>query len=664
MTRKEVIGDATLYCADMLAVLPTLAADSIDGCVTDPPYHLTSIVKRFGAEGAAPAKVKETGAYARASAGFMGKKWDGGDIAFRPETWAEVYRVLKPGAHVLAFGGDRTFHRLVTAIEDAGFEIRGTLLYLFGSGFPKSHNIGKKLDATNQRCSCPADLRSVRQGMDAAHPVSSRAEQDLFQGMRGGSGEPGNDGNAAGHSFSALRDVRHLGASPAIPSAARGSDVLQQFMPVEDVRRPAEAVRGQHEGANTAGAVWTGQSGVEGRGDAQASEGELYRRPLCESARLGAADGPQGRVHNGAPSRNGEHVRLPADPAGVREPRGPQSSEQPSEQSDAVSDERGSQAWGGWQVCGRCSKPIIPEGIGTALKPAAEFICLARKPLSGKTIAANVLMHGTGAINVDGCRVFGAEEAQQRQGEPSQETRYTEEGGTNFAAQPGRRYKVRRMKPGATLERTGGNWRPDDGPMYEGELKPGRWPANVIHDGSDEVVEAFPEAPGQMAAVRPDSGKGQKTDNIYGAFGANSNHELRNDSGSAARFFYTAKADAADRLGSKHPTVKPVDLMRWLVRLICPPGGTILDPFAGTGTTGMACLAEGFKAVLIEREAEYFADIINRMKHVHGTDTPLFDPAADGRANYLEALAEIRRRKVEAGEIQPTEQERQLLGEA
>lgn len=110
---------------DSLLVVPTLDADSFHSCVTDPPYHLTSIVKRFGAANAAPAQHGTDGAYARASRGFMGKQWDGGDVAFRPETWAEVLRVLKPGAHLLAFGGTRTYHRLACAIEDAGFEIRG-----------------------------------------------------------------------------------------------------------------------------------------------------------------------------------------------------------------------------------------------------------------------------------------------------------------------------------------------------------------------------------------------------------------------------------------------------------------------------------------------------------------------------------------------------------
>ena len=146
-------GRVTLHAGDCREVIAALADASIDSVVTDPPYALVSIGKRFGAEGAAPAKA---GVYARGSAGFMGKKWDTGEAAFAAEFWAKVYRVLKPGGHVLAFGGTRTYHRLACAIEDAGFEIRDQIGWAYGSGFPKSHNIGKQMrsgDLVAQRLS-------------------------------------------------------------------------------------------------------------------------------------------------------------------------------------------------------------------------------------------------------------------------------------------------------------------------------------------------------------------------------------------------------------------------------------------------------------------------------------------------------------------------------
>ncbi|HCE08747.1 MAG TPA: hypothetical protein DEQ40_09140, partial [Oxalobacteraceae bacterium] len=140
----------------------------------------------------------------------------------------------------------------------------------------------------------------------------------------------------------------------------------------------------------------------------------------------------------------------------------------------------------------------------------------------------------------------------------------------------------------------------------------GRWPANIVHDGSDEVCALFPDSPGQQGDVRGTE-PSAPTNGIYGEFAGRTHAEARNDSGSAARFFYTAKADSGDRLGSRHPTVKPVDLMQWLVRLITPPGGIVLDPFAGSGTTGEAAFREGARCILIEREADFIADINRRI---------------------------------------------------
>lgn len=356
-------GRVEIRVGDCRELLREMQEASVDACVTDPPYHLTSIVKRFGAQGAAPAKVGATGAYARASRGFMGQTWDGGDVAFDPATWAEVFRVLKPGAHLVAFGGTRTYHRIACAIEDAGFEVRDGFAWLYGSGFPKSHNL----------------------------------------------------------------------------------------------------------------------------------EGE----------------------------------------------------------------------WEGW---------------GTALKPAWEPAILARKPLIG-TVAANVLAHGTGALNIEASRVAGGGGA-ARENEPSMTRRYTDRGATNFAATPGPR---------------GGD--PD-----------GRWPANVMHDGSDAVIGALPDAPGQAAAVRPDSGSGVKTHNVYGAFAANSDCDPRGDSGSAARFFYCAKPSRDERgPENTHPTVKPAALMAHLVQMVTPPGGLVLDPFSGSGTTGLAAARFGFRAILMEQSEDYAA---------------------------------------------------------
>lgn len=407
---KELRKGVVLLHGDCRRRLLALDDSSIDSVVTDPPYHLVSIVKRFGGADAKAAKRGVTGVYARASSGFMNEKWDGGGVAFEADTWRAVYRVLKPGGHMVVFGGTRTFHRLVCAIEDAGFEVRDSLMWLYGAGFPKSHDVSKGIDK-------------------AAGAVRTEV---IGKSKRHGGGVVG-----AGTSYELPPDVPMLYA-PATPQAA---------------------------------------------------------------------------------------------------------------------------AWEGW---------------GTALKPAVELICLARKPLSEKTIAKNVLKWGTGGLNIGACRIDG----------PS------------------------RINAGAGLRDTQNNVLKFGLRNIGARMVQGRWPANVIHDGSDEVVSGFPETKSVRGVVtsRPGQiyGGGAGLPSTTGEYGFD-------DEGSAARYFYTAKADSTERVASTHPTVKPVDLLQYLVRLVTPPGGTVLDPFAGTGTTGEAALLEGFKVVMIEMGSKYVKDIERRI---------------------------------------------------
>ena len=233
--------------------------------------------------------------------------------------------------------------------------------------------------------------------------------------------------------------------------------------------------------------------------------------------------------------------------------------------------------------------PVVSEGLGTALKPAHEPICVARKPLVG-TVAANVLEYGTGALNIDASRV---------------------EGGIRPLKERNEQYRPE-------------NFDLPSGSRSAGDTTLGRWPANVIHDGSDEVLDAFPDAPGQLANVST-TAPSEKTSNVYGkmrregeATAAKRYTEegstnfaatpgmRRFDKGSAARFFYCAKASKKDRgEGNTHPTVKPTDLMRYLVRLVTPPGGTVLDPFMGSGSTGKAAKLEGFDFIGIDLTPAY-----------------------------------------------------------
>ena len=383
---KLADGKVTLHAGDCLEVLATLAENSIDAVVTDPPYEL----------------------------GFMGKSWDASGIAFCPDTWRLVWRVLKPGGHLVAFGAPKNYHRLACAIEDAGFELRDSLMWVTGQGFPKSRDISKDID-------------------------------------------------------------KKAGADREI---------------VGTLKAPGMAKSNVEQGAQ-------GRSVYE--------FAEYSKEPITDAAR----------------------------------------------------------EWSGW---------------GTALKPAYEPIVLARKPLSEGTVAANVLRWGTGALNIDATRIATDES-----------TKRTSNAGTN-----------------------GDGWRMGKSAHINGS-DTGRWPANLCHDGSQGVLDLFPQANSTRAGGNPNNPK-NGSNHIPTSFSlgdGKQSHDYR-DSGSAARFFYCAKASKHDRAGSKHPTVKPINLMRWLVRMVTPPNGTVLDPFAGSGTTGLAAHLEGFEVQLIEREAEYQADIRSR----------------------------------------------------
>jgi hypothetical protein len=230
---------------------------------------------------------------------------------------------------------------------------------------------------------------------------------------------------------------------------------------------------------------------------------------------------------------------------------------------------------------------LIPDhlrGAGTALKPAMEPIVLARKPLEG-TVAQNVMKHGVGGINIDGCRVETSE-SKDRTHEKSQINDYSTQGNTAFTSKAGK---------------------------FIGGGPKGRFPANFIHDGSDEVVSLFPDSKGQLAPVKGTEPSHTGQNGIYGTYGRTSFEKREEDDLSAARFFYCAKTSKRDRNegteqledGNNHNTVKPTDLMSYLCRLVTPSGGTILDPFMGSGSTGKAAMYEGFNFIGIELLEEH-----------------------------------------------------------
>jgi DNA modification methylase len=497
-----------LKLGDCLEVLATMEDNSVDSIVTDPPYGIA----------------------------FMQSKWDYGVPSV--DIWKQCLRVLKPGGHLLAFAGTRTQHRMAVNIEDAGFEIRDMIAWLYGSGFPKSHNINKALG--DSVCLCRG----------SALPYTHEKEV---------SREPQTE--------RAVCAVRNADVSQAMDSGERRGQILQQSL--QEQSSSAFNKAASDEGLS--------QSSLERRSDSVQEKGQLHGRDLRQGTRVGEADGAKGRLCDATPSSDGGDVRLPVDQNGSGQSQGPQSQQQRSIELGALPNERGSQAGRGRQICGKCGKPMVPEGLGTALKPALEPITVARKPFKG-TVANNVLEHGTGAINIDGCRV-GTDESL---GRPY--------GGGNAI------YGKYNMEKGT---RTG------DGLT-------GRWPANLIHDGSDEVTELFPQAVsgGAITGEEPSS----KTKGILGEFSGRAPFVTYNDSGSAARFFYCPKCSKKDRDdGNTHPTVKPTDLMAYLCRLVTPPEGVVLDPFMGSGSTGKAAAREGFSFIGIEREDEYHAIAMDRI---------------------------------------------------
>ena len=369
----------------------------VDSVVTDPPYHLTSIVKRFGKasidDNTYTSEKVRNGAdgYSRLiRTGFMGKEWDGGDIAFRAETWELALKLLKPGGHLLAFSASRNYHRMAVAIEDAGFEIRDQLMWLYGSGFPKSQGIGKVIDKKVGK-------------YDTNYGTTTTNTQQKRINIHG---------------------------------EERGS---------RKCNRCQKDVKHQYD---------------------------------CKDTQCGMK-------YN-------------------------------------YSSEEAKQ-WAGW---------------GTALKPAHEPIVMARKPISEKSIVDNVLKHGTGGINIDECKV---------------------------------------------------------------ESK--RFPANVMHDGSEEIINEFAKYGERKSCTSPS--KATPEGKIFG--GKRSQGNLPMDTGTAARFFYCPKVSKSERgKDNTHPTVKPQELMKYLCRLVTPKGGIVLDPFMGSGSTGLAAKDEGFEFIGIEREKEYF----------------------------------------------------------
>ena len=514
-----------LFHGDCRVALGNLDDESIDSVVTDPPYEL----------------------------GFMGKTWDASGVAYDVDLWAEVLRVLKPGGHLLAFGGTRTYHRMACAIEDAGFEIRDSIHWLYGSGFPKSLDVSKAIDKQRDD---RADVYKVTAWVRSARDAAGITNRDIdaafgFAGM-------------AGHWTSAA-------SQPSVPTLEQVPTLLE-VLGVADDEVPEDVRR----------LLWD----LNGR---KGQPGENWARREVVGRGKGIVSNGGGRYNwhaEGTDGQGGDYdITAPATPEAER--------------------------WEGW---------------GTALKPAHEPIVVARKPLAG-TVAANVLAHGTGALNIDGCRV-GTDDTTTRHNSSSYMT------GRIGETQP----VVDPYTTGSTL---------------------GRWPANVVLD-RDAATELDRQSGISRDGVavnrnRPSDGLTYAATSYHIRTAKAPVHGYGGEGG-ASRFFYRAdltdddltsfryvpKPDRAERdaglddlaerevhrygagIGggldpnapasnrNNHPTVKPLDLMRWLVRLVTPPDGTVLDPFAGSGTTLAAALLEQRHTIGIELTDDYHPIIERR----------------------------------------------------
>ena len=491
---------------DCLEELKKLEDNSVDAVVTDPPYGLSNTKPAQVADVLKAWVTGDTVSVPAKKGGFMGKDWD--SFVPPPAVWEECMRVLKPGGHMAVFAGARTQDLMGLSIRLAGFEIRDTLGWVYGSGMPKSLDVSKAIDKARREDTEPvkAVAAALRAALDASG--KTRKEIDAHFGTA----------NVSQYWFSPHRNSQ-------VPPVDKWP-WLRDFLGI-DSSLDAE--------------VWR----LNGR---KGTPGEAWaKREVVGVKKAGiATPGDRDRYTVGGSRAVEVNITAPAT-------------------SEA-------QRWDGW---------------GTALKPAIEPIILARKPLDG-TVANNVLAHGVGGLNIDACRVGTDDDLQKKYPNGP--------GGNTFG---------------------GGRMA-----ITEWNQPAGRFPANVLLD--EHAAKEMDEQSGNVKGA-VSNGRTGASNGYGGGYGGQRQEAGYADSGGASRFFpvfkYQAKAPKKERPvieredGTKiqHPTVKPLTLLEWLVELITPPGGVVLDPFAGSGTTLQAAINKGFTPIGIEQDADYIKLIEKRL---------------------------------------------------
>lgn len=548
-------GDGvTLHLGDCLDVLPNIPDESVDAVVTDAPYGLTNLSTALVLQAIA-AWMGGDRAYVPDGRGFMSAEWD--RFVPPPGVWDECLRVLKPGGHLLCFAAPRTMDLMGLSIRIAGFEIRdgiGTALmaWVFGSGFPKGQDIGKSID---KRRDDRAEVLRVTAWLRQARAAAgwSAARMDALFGFD----------SMSGH-WTAITSK-----AAAVPTLEQWA-VLREAMGFDD----AEIL-------------------------------PLVEALNARKGEIGDAWSQREVVGSGYRVRRESDVQIAGPSSGVYDLTAPASTD--------------AEKWTGWN---------------TTLKPAWEPIIVARKSTGFNTTVANVLEHGTGALNIDACRTAVTDPDYARNAPADRGHEHNKSRQSDYRLTSGRSSALGRWPTNVVLthapdcEQVGTRMVRNPSGSVTGDEPSAIVDAvyaerrRVPYQAREtETVAVWDCAPGcpvaeldRQSGITPSNtrvakGRGMSYHGAGGERGAWTGDE----GGGASRFFpvfrYEAKAPASERPrledGTAHSTVKPLELMRWLVRLVTRPGGTVLDPFAGSGTTLEAAILEGFRAVGIEREAAY-----------------------------------------------------------